>query len=70
MDEIRKNAINISDSHCWDRIVTLTIWDTPELKGLLDQPLGAPIELSFEEADEIVRLAAGRRPDLNCKEVK
>lgn len=41
-----------------------SIWDTPKLKSMLEQPLGAPIELTFEEANEIVRLAAGRRPDL------
>jgi hypothetical protein len=27
-------------------------------------PIGSPIELTLEEADEVVRLAAGRRPDL------
>jgi len=40
------------------------VWDTPRLKELSAQPLGAPIELTPEEAEEIVRLAAGRRPDL------
>jgi len=41
-----------------------TVWDTPKLQKLLTDPVGAPIELTLEEADEIVRIAAGRRPDL------
>jgi hypothetical protein len=41
-----------------------TVWDTPKLKKLLEAPLGSPIELTMEEAAEIVRLAGGRRPDL------
>ena len=40
------------------------VWDTPKLKNLLVEPMGAPIELTKEEADEVVRLAFGRRPDL------
>jgi hypothetical protein len=54
----------------WDQILAKaieevkTIWDTPNLQGLLEAPLGAPVELTREEADEIVRLAFGRRPDL------
>ena len=43
---------------------TVSIWETPKFIDLLSQPLGSPIELTPEEADEIVRLAAGRRPDL------
>lgn len=41
-----------------------TVWDTRKLKRLLEEPLGSPIELTMEEAGEIVHLAAGRRPDL------
>ena len=41
-----------------------TIWDSAKLIELLEKPLGSPIELTLEEANEIVRLAAGRRPDL------
>jgi len=41
-----------------------TIWDSSRLRDLLAAPLGAPVELTDEEAEEIVRLAAGRRPDL------
>lgn len=41
-----------------------TVWDSSRLRDLLAQPLGAPVELTDEEAEEIVRLAAGRRPDL------
>jgi hypothetical protein len=40
------------------------IWETPKFRELLNQPLGTSIELTAEEADEIVRLAAGRRTDL------
>jgi len=40
------------------------IWSTQKLKALLLQPLGSPIDLTIEEADAIVRLAAGSRPDL------
>lgn len=54
----------------WDEIVpesigeVKSIWETPTLQALLNAPLGSPIELTREEADEIVRLAFGRRPDL------
>jgi len=41
-----------------------TVWDSPRLQHLLAQPLGSPVDLTDEEAEEIVRLAAGRRPDL------
>ena len=40
------------------------VWDTPKLKKLLVEPMGAPIELTMEEANEVARLAFGRRPDL------
>lgn len=42
----------------------VSIWETPKFIDLLSQPLGSPIEITAEEAEEIVRLAAGRRPDL------
>jgi len=54
----------------WDSVVreitspVTTIWDSARLQHLLAQPLGAPVDLTDEEAEEIVRLAAGRRPDL------
>lgn len=41
-----------------------TVWDSSRLRDLLAQPLGATVELTDEEAEQIVRLAAGRRPDL------
>lgn len=44
--------------------LAFNIWDTPKLKSLLNEPLGTAISLTMEEADEIVQLAAGRRPDL------
>lgn len=44
--------------------LAFNVWDTPKLKRLVNEPLGAPISLTMEEADEIVQLAAGRRPDL------
>jgi hypothetical protein len=40
------------------------VWDSPKLRKLLAEPIGAPVELTMEEADEIVRLAFGRRHDL------
>ena len=40
------------------------IWGTSKLVELLKQPMGSPIELTREEALQIIRLAAGRRPDL------
>ncbi len=40
------------------------VWDSPKLRKLVAEPIGTPIELTIEEADEIVRLAFGRRPDL------
>ena len=40
------------------------IWDTSKLQRLVRDPIGAPIELTREEAEEIVKLAFGRRPDL------
>ena len=54
----------------WDTIKqetkkqSLSIWDSPKFTDLLLQPIGSPITLTAEEAAEIVRLAAGRRPDL------
>jgi len=54
----------------WDKLLSEivatanTVWDTPKMRELLAAPLGSPIELTMEEADEIVRLAYGRRPDL------
>lgn len=54
----------------WDTMLNeimkggFTIWDTPKLQSLLVEPVGAPIDLTFEEANEIVKLAAGRRHDL------
>lgn len=54
----------------WDKVLAeivdkkTTIWDTPKLKKYLVEPLGSPVELTKEEAAEIVRLAYGRRPDL------
>lgn len=41
-----------------------TVWDSLKLKKLLAEPLGSPVELTREEADQIVWLAFGRRPDL------
>jgi len=40
------------------------VWDSPKFRKLVTEPVGAPVELTMEEADEIVRLAFGRRPDL------
>jgi len=40
------------------------VWDSPKFRKLVAEPVGAPVELTMEEADEIVRLAFGRRPDL------
>jgi hypothetical protein len=41
-----------------------SVWDSPKLRQLLEQPLGSPIELSPDEAREIAKLAFGRRGDL------
>lgn len=40
------------------------VWDNDKLMKLLEQPIGSPISLTSDEAKEIIRLAAGRRPDL------
>ncbi len=40
------------------------VWDSDKIIELLEQPIGSPISLTSDEAREIVRLAAGRRPDL------
>lgn len=40
------------------------VWNSDKLMKLLGEPLGSPISLTREEAKEIIRLAAGRRPDL------
>ena len=45
-------------------IAAFNVWHSPKFKQLVAEPIGAPIELTMEEADEIVRLAFGRRPDL------
>lgn len=44
--------------------VPSNLWGTPKFKSMLNQPVGSPIELTLEEAEEIVKLAAGSRPDL------
>lgn len=41
-----------------------TVWDADKLQSMLMQPVGMPVDLTREEAEEIVRLAFGRRPDL------
>ena len=41
-----------------------SIWDSSKLKNLMEENIGSPIELTREEADEVVRLAYGSRPDL------
>ena len=40
------------------------VWDSPKLRKLVAEPMGTPIDLTMEEAEQIVRLAFGRRPDL------
>jgi len=57
---------NIQQSEVHRPIVN--VWDTPKMKSLLAEPLGTPVALTKEEAIEIVRLAAGRRPDLPAGE--
>jgi len=57
---------NIQQSEVHQPIVN--VWDTPKMKSLLAEPLGTPVALTKEEATEIVRLAAGRRPDLPAGE--
>ena len=41
-----------------------SIWASPNLRALRQNRLGAPVSLSREEADAIVREAFGKRPDL------
>lgn len=41
-----------------------TIWQRPKIRALLAQPVGAPIELTPQEARAIAREAFGKRPDL------
>lgn len=54
----------------WDTVQTeipktiFNVWDSPKFRKLVAEPVGAPIDLTMEEADDIVRLAFGRRPDL------
>jgi len=40
------------------------VWGSDKLIELLEQPIGSPISLTSDEAREVIRLAAGRRPDL------
>lgn len=40
------------------------IWETPEVKRMLAQPFGAPVNLTKEQAVEIVKSSFGSRPDL------
>jgi len=44
--------------------IASNVWDSPRLRKILAEPVGTPVELTMEEADEIVRLAFGRRHDL------
>jgi len=41
-----------------------SIWDEPRIKAMLEEPLGAPVSLTDEEADAIAKEAFGKRPDL------
>lgn len=41
-----------------------SIWNSPRLQQMLKQPLGSSVELTIEEAREVVRSAFGSRPDL------
>ncbi len=43
---------------------TQNVRDRDKLMEILEQPIGSPISLTSDEAREIIRLAAGRRPDL------
>lgn len=40
------------------------IWDTPKLQRLVRDEIGDAIEITREEAEEIIKLAFGSRPDL------
>lgn len=44
--------------------IVKSIWDTDKFKMMLSQPLGTPVEMTRDEAEEIIRLAAGRKPEL------
>lgn len=41
-----------------------SIWDEPRIKAMLEEPLGAPVSLTDEDADAIAKEAFGKRPDL------
>jgi hypothetical protein len=41
-----------------------SIWDKPRIKAMLEEPIGAPVSLTHEEALAIAREAFGKRPDL------
>jgi len=41
-----------------------SIWNKPNIKVMLEEPLGSPVSLTREEALAIVRESFGKRPDL------
>ena len=41
------------------------IWETAEVREMLAQPFGAPVKLTREQANEIVKDSFGSRPDLS-----
>lgn len=45
-------------------LLEVDVWASSKMVELLRQPMGSPIELDLEDALEIIRKAAGRRPDL------
>ena len=43
---------------------TGSIWDTPKLRAMRKEPVGAPVDLTKEEALAVAKEAFGKRPDL------
>ena len=41
-----------------------SVWDRPNIKAMLREPVGSPVSLTDEEAEAIAREAFGKRPDL------
>jgi len=41
-----------------------SIWDTPKLRAMRKERIGAPVDLTKEEALAVAKEAFGKRPDL------
>lgn len=59
-----QRAINNIEKKISENEKVETIWDKSNIKAMLEEPVGNPVYLSREEAEEIASLAFGSNPSL------